>query len=214
MNKGYLPNETGEQRRVRLRQEMNQEAVGHMRAVIKALKAAGHQVVAPDDLSTDYCGDTWKVDGTSITVVARLEHKGSSFYSTPTGGLRITVGPYGLKKTFVKKTSAKELVKHPAGFDYETIAQTMLDILKQEQEAREERRQAEKTAAENDAVAVPAARRLTKEFGLRSFHDIFVGHPLRVERGHKELGLEFRGLTEEQARAILCAARDCGALKE
>ncbi len=205
MNKGYLPNETGEQYRRRLDREMDAEVVTHKQRIAQALRNAGHEVELPEDLERNYIGSYWKVDGHNIEMRSKKTSKGTGFYALPDGGLRITVGPYNHKKTFVKKVAEKELVKFPAGFDYALIAQTMLDILKGERVRQQ--------ASENDAIALPAARRLAQEFGLRTFYDIFVG-TLKVNRGQKGLSLEFGRLSEEQARAILTAARACGALKE
>lgn len=212
MNKNYLPGEDGTLYGKRLNREMDAEVVTHKQRIAQALRNAGHEVEVPEDLERDYIGAYWKVDNQHIEMWLKKTAKGTGFFALPDGGLRITVGPYNNKKTFIKKVAEKELVKFPAGFDYETIARTMVDILKQEREREQERERAEKRAKENDAIALPAARRLAKEFGLQTFHDTFVG-VIKTNRGRKELGLEFGCLTEEQARHILCAARDCGALK-
>lgn len=215
MNPNYLPGETGEQHRDRLREEMTAEVVKHKRAIIAALEAAGHKVqVSEDDLKTDYTSTYWKVNGESIDFRSRIEYK-SGYYSRATGGLRFTMGPYQNRKTFVKFSAAKKLAKHPEGFDYADIARTMAEMAVAIKKERIAANAARKLADENDAIAVPAGQRLLKEFDLKGHYgDSFIGTPLKVDRGRKELGLEFHNLTEEQARAILTAARDCGALDE
>lgn len=213
LNTNYLKGESSEKRRARLRKEMDAEVAEHKRAIGKALVDAGHEVKLPEDLEQDYIGQTWVVDGESIEVKSKYETSGSFHYSEPTGGLRITVGPWSRRRVFKKKSAAKELAKHPSGFDYAAIAQELVDIAKFQRKQREFRRQAEELADANDAIARPAAERLAKEFHFKRYYgESYIGTPLKVEPGHKELGLEFGNLTEEQARAILTAAQACGAL--
>lgn len=216
LNTKYLQGETGEQHRDRLRKEMNAEVAEHKRAIGKVLTDGGHKVKLPEDLEQDYLGQTWVIDGESIEVKSKYQTTGSYHYSEPTGGLRITVGPYSRRRVFNKKTAKKELAKHPSGFDYAEIAKELLDIAKFQRDQREQTRQAYEQAEANDAICLPAAKRLAKEFEFKQFYgtDSYIGTPLKVERGHAELGLEFRGLSEDQARAILAAAKACGALKE
>lgn len=213
MNPNYLPNENHERHRERLHREMDEEAVEHKKAIAAALRKAGHSVVMPtlDNLMADYFGYLWSVNGQDIEVSSRKEVKG--YTSTPTGGLRIVVGSYNHKKTFKKRSSAKELKNFPEGFDYGTIAQTMVDLIAQRQQTENQQAAATKRAQENDAVAAVAAKHLMSEFGLKPPFPGLIPRPLVLQRGHAELGLEFGYLNEEQARAILRAARDCGAVK-
>ena len=215
MNPNFLPGENFQDHRERLEREMDAEVVDHKEHIARALLSAGHTVEPPEDLAQDYMGQSWTVDGHHIEVKSRKMYRGPGFHSTPSGSLRITVGPYNNKKVFVKKTSAKELKNFPKGFDYDDIASTMVRIIAEERERvrrdNEERRRGE----ENDRISQSAARRLMKEFGIKSPYGLdFIPEPLRVDHGRKELGLVFNHLNEEQAHHILCAARDCGALKE
>lgn len=215
MNKNYLPGETIKERCDRLRAEMNAEVVAHKKAIVVALEAAGHKVKANEKtFEQDRFMTYWDVNGEFIEVQSRMEH-GSGLYGSVTGGLRIIVGPHNNnQKTFVKPAFAKKRAKYPSGFDYVLIAKTMADIVEAKKRADAENAAERERADENDEVARPAARRLMKEFGIKSFYDDFIPEPLVVDRGHKELELKFRGLSEEQARRILAAAQACGALDE
>lgn len=189
--------------RERARNDAIKSMVTNKLLIIEALKRAGAKVVHPDDLSTDYSSEIWEVNGEMVSLRCRLEYDGVGMWAKETGKMRFYVGrPYPHRdNAFVQRTSAAAVAKFPRGFDFDAIAEALIDGAKE----RADRHKANKVAEDRAAVAEEQAGRLRKEFGLDKY-----GGPL--DRTEDLLKLTFTRLTEDQARALLGSARALGLL--
>jgi hypothetical protein len=123
------------------------------------------------------------------------------------------VGNYKDRRKFIQRTSLTALKKYPKGFDYAEIAKEMIDNIQRAKVREVQQETAVKQANKNDAVAISAGVRLMREFQLGKPSYFGEMHaPLSFDRGYEYLNLKFTELTEDQARAIMRAAHDCGAM--
>jgi hypothetical protein len=187
-----------DEERAKMRQEAEKAAYGHIEKTAEVLRAKGHTVKLFDleeqTFFPSYGGETIRVDDIPVTLKTTIETKGSFMYTEPTGKFRFYVTAGGYRNQFRKQVMTKK-----TGIDYEAFATAIAAAAEYQVAYDERRKQAE--AAHN--VAKDAKDRLTKEFKL-GFGII------QTRDGVDTVKVEFPYLTEDQARAILAAAKNAG----